>query len=323
MDKFDRIFRLHQLLSNHRYLLSLDVLQQKMVCSESTARRARNVLRDTLGAPIEYDRQRNGYYYDLVQGQTYELPGLWFNAQELHALLVSHTLLDQLQPAVLSNHIQPLKQRIENILQQKHAGSPDLTKRIRIFQQAARPTNLDHFRQIASATLQRVQIGLLYHGRERDQTTERTVSPQRLVYYRSNWYLDAWCHLRKELRTFSLDRLSPVETLQETAREISDKTLDNHFAQAYGIFAGKSIRTAQLRFTPEAARWVADEHWHPQQQGEVFSDGSYELCIPYSDPRELAMDILKYGSEVEVIGPEDLRERITEKLRAALNNYAQ
>jgi len=321
MNKFDRIFQLHQLLSSHRCPLSLNTLQHKMACSESTARRTLSALRDTLGAPIEYDREKNGHYYDLTQSQSYELPGLWFNPQELQALLVSHSLLDQLQPDMLSDHIQPLKKRIESILQHRHAGGPDLTKRIRIFQQAARLTELDCFRQIASATLQRLQITLLYHGRERDQTTERTVSPQRLIYYRSNWYLDAFCHLRKELRTFSLDRLSPIETLQVTAKEISDETLDEHFAQAYGIFAGKPAHNARLRFTPEAARWVADEQWHPQQQGNVLSDGSFELNIPYSDPRELIMDILKYGPEVEVIGPDELRKLHIEKLTSALNNY--
>jgi len=321
MDKFERIFQLHQSLNSHRYPLSLNTLQHKMECSESTVRRTLGALRDRLGAPIEYDREKNGYYYDLAQGQTWELPGLWFNPQELYALLVSHNLLDQLQPDVLSEHIQPLKQRIESILQQRHAGSPDLSKRIRIFQQGARPTDLEHFRQIASATLQRRQIRLLYHGRERDQTTERTVSPQRLTYYRSNWYLDAWCHLRKELRTFALDRLSPVEIRQVAAREISDEVLDEHFVHAYGIFAGQPTHSAQLCFTPEAARWVADEHWHPQQQGKVLTDGGYELSIPYSDPRELVMDILKYGAEVKVLDPPELQKLVEEKLRAALGRY--
>jgi len=322
MNKFDRIFQLHQLLHSHRCPLSLNTLKDKMECSESTARRALSALRDTLNAPIAYDRERNGHYYDPKQNQAWELPGLWFNPQELHALLVSHILLDQLQPGVLSDHIQPLKKRIENILQQQHAGSPELTKRIRIFQQAARPTELDCFRQIASATLQRRQMKVLYHGRERDKTTERTVSPQRLVYYRSNWYLDARCHLREELRTFSLDRLSVVDVLQTAAEEINEDTLDAHFSPGYGIFAGTPTHRARLRFTPLAARWVADEHWHPQQQGEVLTDGSYELSIPYSDPRELVMDILKYGEDVEVIGPPALRRQVKEKLTAALGQYA-
>jgi proteasome accessory factor C len=321
VDKFDRIFELHNILRAHRRPVSLEFLQRKMECSESTARRAINALRDKLGAPIEYNREQNGYFYDQRQGQIYELPGLWLNAQELYALLISYNLLDQLQPDVLSGHIQPLKQRIENILQHQHLGSPELAQRIRIFQIAARPTDLDQFRRIASAVIERKQIHVLYHGRERDQTSDRTLSPQRLVYYRSNWYLDAWCHLRKSLRTFSLDRLHLVDVLAKAAKTLSDNTLDAHFTRAYGIFAGQPKHTAVLRFTPNAARWVADEHWHPDQQGQVLSDGGYQLTVPYSDPRELIMDILKYGADVEVLAPDALRDTAREKLREALNKY--
>ncbi len=191
----------------------------------------------------------------------------------------------------------------------------------RILQMAARPTEMSHFRQIASAVLQRRQLRILYHGRARDQTSERTLSPQRLVYYRSNWYLDAFCHWREELRSFALDRLQPVETLAIPASEISEEELDAHYTESYGIFAGQPTHTAQLRFSPQAARWVADEQWHPQQQGEVLSNGSFELRIPYSDPRELIMDILKYGPDVEVIAPSELRKLHVEKLRVALDNY--
>ena len=321
MDKFDRIYELHSLLKAHRHPVSLQAIQEKLECSESTARRIVDALRDRFAAPIEYDRERNGWHYDHAQRQLYELPGLWFSADELYALTVSHNLLANLQPDILSSYISPLKNRIENILQHKRAGHPDIARRIRIFQQAARPTDLDQFRRIAGATIERRQLRILYHGRERDQTSERTVSPQRLTYYRSNWYLDAWCHLRDGLRTFSLDRAHVVEVNDTPAEDIADETLDAHFASTYGIFAGPPKQIAVLRFTPTAARWVADEHWHPDQQGEVLPDGSYELHIPYSDPRELVMDILKYGEEVEVVAPEALREQVRQKLRAALDNY--
>lgn len=270
---------------------------------------------------MEYDRVRNGYYYDTANHGAYALPGLWFSAEEAYALLVSHQLLDNLQPGILTPHIAPLRKRLYALLTHRHYGAPDITGRIRILPMASRTTEMKHFRQIASAVLQRHKLRILYHGREHDQTTERIISPQRLVYYRSNWYLDAFCHLRNALRSFALDRLHPVEILDDPATEIPDEQLDTHFTGGYGIFAGAPEKTAHLRFTPEAARWVADEQWHPQQQGTVLSNGGYELLIPYSDTRELIMDILKYGPDVEVIGPVELRRLATEKLSAALGNY--
>ena len=170
VDKFDRIYELHTILNSHRRPVSLETIQRKMECSDSTARRALQTLRDKLGAPIEYSRENNGYYYDQSQGQVYELPGLWFSPRELYALLFSYNLLDELQPHILSSHIQPIKERIQAILHHRRAGSPELDKRIRIFQQAARSTDLDLFRRLALAVIERRQIRVLYHGRERDET---------------------------------------------------------------------------------------------------------------------------------------------------------
>ncbi len=321
MDKFDRVYELHNLLSRRRRPVALSTIQEVMECSASTARRTLNLLRDHLGAPVAYDRERNGWYYDVSGNTRYELPGLWFSPDELYALLVSHQLLAELQPGLLSRHIEPVRGRIEQLLRQRGFTVAEPGRRIRILQMAARPTNLQHFRRIATALLQRRRLLVLYHGRERDRTTERTLSPQRLVYYRSNWYLDAWCHLRGDFRHFSLDRLHPVEILDEAAEEFEPEELDHHFGEAYGIFGGQARHTAVLRFTPHAARWVADEQWHPRQQGRVLSDGGYELRIPYSDPRELVMDILKYGAEVEVLAPKRLREQVRQRLQAALAQY--
>ena len=98
--------------------------------------------------------------------------------------------------------------------------------------------------------------------------------------------------------------------------------LDEHYASAYGIFGGKADKVAVLRFTPERARWVADEKWHPQQQGRWLPDGSYELRIPYREPRELVMDIMRHGASVEVVSPPELREQIAAELRMAAARYS-
>ena len=278
-------------------------------------------LRDQLDAPLEYDREHNGWYYTNEPEQRYEIPGLWFNPEELYALLVSHHLLNELQPGLLSPYIEPVKDKIEELLE-KHSGTkPDIARRVRILQIAARPTDLKQFRRFADALLERKRVRVLYRGRERDELTERVISPQRLVYYRSNWYLDAWCHLRKALRSFSLDRLHLAYLHDESAKEINDDILDKHYATAYGIFAGVPKHKAVLHFSSDAARWVVDEQWHPQQEGKVQTDGSYRLQVPYNDDRELIMDILRYGPEVRVIRPKRLKDKVEARLRAALAQY--
>jgi predicted DNA-binding transcriptional regulator YafY len=319
MDRFDRITRLHRLLDGRRVPLGLNEIMARLEGSRATANRAIRTLREDLGAPLEYDRERNGYYY--AGGAIYQLPGLWLNSSELMALIASEHLLAEVEPGVLAPMIHPLRKRLAHLLERRQTGSGELLQRIRIFQTETRGTDLDTFRDVAEALGTRHRIRVLYHGRERDKTTERVISGQRLVYYRDNWYLDAWCHKSNGLRTFSLDRLKPVESLEAPARDCSDAELDAHFKRGYGLYAGPPKHTAVLRFTPEQARWVADEHWHPDQRSQVLNDGGYELRVPYADARELVMQILKYGPDVEVIGPASLRRRIAELASRAAARY--
>ncbi len=321
MDRFDRIYALHRLLRQARRPVSGRVLMERLECSRATLFRAIEDLRDRLGAPLAYDRGSGGYFYDSRQGaHQYELPGLWFNASELSALLAIHRLLVDIQPGLLESHLAPLRGRIEELLETEHLGGGDLLRRVRIPPMAARPAS-EYFAAVADALLRRRRLRITYHGRARDEVTERVISPQRLIHYRGNWYLDAWCHEKDGLRSFAVDRIRQCNPLEQTARDIDDQDLDEHFATSYGIFAGKPQDTAVLRFTPLAARWVADERWHPEQQGVWLEDGSYELKIPYGDPRELIMDILKYGPEVEVMAPEELRDVLVRRLMQATEKY--
>lgn len=320
MARFDRFYHLWHTLKASRYPVPLGRLANELECTE---RNTKNIIANlrAIGAPVEYSREYKGYYLDTSQNPSFELPGLWFNASELHALMASHQLLAEVQPGWLNDYIRPLKGRIEKLLDDASRDFQELNRRVRIMQIAARPTDLDNFRKVSEALLSRRRLRVLYHGRARDVTGERTVSPQRLVYYRHNWYLDAWCHTKRALRTFSIDRLQPVELKEQPAKDISDTVLDRHYATAYGIFAGPARGTAHLLFSPEAAKWVADEEWHPGEESDVHPDGSYELKFPYSDTRELVMDILKYGPDVEVLGPPKLREIVADRTRRTSEVY--
>ncbi|CAB4904760.1 unannotated protein [freshwater metagenome] len=105
------------------------------------------------------------------------------------------------------------------------------------------------------------------------------------------------------------------------AEEVSDKQLQEFFAESYGIFSGKAIQRAKLKFNSKKARWVANEAWHSQQVGEFDKNGNYILEFDYNQDPELVMDILKHGSDVEVLAPTSLRKRVKDELNKALTNY--
>ncbi len=323
MNHFDRIFFLRNLLAQRHIPIPLSEIEKKLECSRATANRTIKALRDTLNAPLVYDRDQNGYYFAKgdVSNIHFELPGLWLNASELHALLVSDQLLSEVQPGLLKGHIKPLRSRIEKLLEKGRFSSEIPKHRIRILRTASRPANREVFCEISTALLGRKRLHILYHDRTRDRTTERDLSPQRIVYYRDNWYLDAWCHLRQGLRTFSLDRIHPVYVDEQDAINIAKEELDTLLTKTYGIFSGTPKHTAVLHFSPDAAKWVADEYWHPRQQGRILKNGGYELKIPYGNPTELIRDILKYGPDVEVVRPKSLRQAVLAKLGEMVKVY--
>jgi len=323
MDKFDRIYELHRLLAGRRTAVPIETIMERLECSRPSAYRLLRVLREYLGAPVKFDAERDGYLYAPAPGEgPYELPGLWFNAKELQALAVFERLLEQLEPGLLAEHLRPLAQRVADLIEHRRLGLSEAPRRIRVLPIGARSAG-EHFRTLASATLQRRRLAIAYRSRSRDETTEREVSPQQLVHYRDNWYLDAWCHLRRALRIFSVDRIRAARELAEPAEEVPEQDLKEHFASSYGIFAGRANKRAVLRFSPERARWVADERWHSEQVGQYRTDGAYELTLPYRDERELVMDILRHGAQVEVVSPPALRKAVQAELRRALSRYPE
>jgi len=307
MDKFDRIYQLHQIFSNHRHPVSASELCIRLECSEPTVKRLIREMRLYLDAPI-IARRGHGYAYD--QSSSFQMPGLWFNAEELHALLSMQLLLSKLQPGFLEQQIAPLRKQIETLLERSgHAARQEL-HRIHILSINHRTRLLPFFPLVAGAVLERRRLHISYHARGKDEVGSRTVSPQRLVHYRDNWYLDAWCHKRDGLRCFALERIEAARLAPGKVKSISARMLDEHYASSYGIFSGKPLHTAVLRFTPLRARWVSEEEWHPEQSGQFLADGSYELSFPYHDPTELVMDICRYGPDVRVMAPPELRRMV-------------
>ena len=322
VDRTERFYKIDQMLQARSPVPIRDFLDELGV-SLATFKRDLEYMRDRLNAPIVWDRDANGYRFEEAKGasQRYELPGLWFNPEEATALLTMEHLIESLEPSLLGPHLEPLKTRLTALLSTGDHSAEEVRKRIRVIPFGTRRHEPKHFALVASAVLARKRVRIGYFNRTRNETTEREVSPQRLVHYRANWYLDAWCHMRNDIRSFSVDSIRAAELVDTRAKDIPDARLDEVLASGYGIFSGDKVQWAVLRFTPERARYVAQEEWHPKQRVKWLPDGSYQLEVPYASDKELAMDILKHGAEVEVVGPKTLRAEIAARLAAAAKRY--
>ncbi|HTJ97950.1 MAG TPA: YafY family protein [Rhodocyclaceae bacterium] len=322
MNQTERFYKIEQIL-NDRRTATFQELMDELEISRATLKRDLQYLRDRLNAPIVYDRETNGYRFDTPDryAPKHQLPGLWFNASEIHALLMMQHLLEEVQPGLLGPHIAPLQTRLQSLLGSQDDAPGEITRRVRILHAHKRKSELKHFEVIASTLLKRQRLKIRHFNRGRNEESEREVSPQRLVHYRDNWYLDAWCHLRNDLRSFAVDAIRAAEIVDTPAIDVSEQDLSKVLAAGYGIFSGSEVQWAKLRFELEQARWVIEEQWHPQQRSTLQADGSLLMELPYANPTELIMDILRYGSGVEVLEPPALRQAVQQELLAAAKRY--
>lgn len=321
MDRTERFYKIQAMLKRQRGV-TMRELQDTLAVSRSTLCRDLDYLRDRLGVPIAWHPKLQSYRLDGQDKQ--ELPGIWFSEREIHALLSMMALIDQLEPAgLLAPRIAPLKERLNKLLEEGTGSAREAVKRIRIIPMAQRPVAAELFQTLVDALIHRKRLSIQHLGRRTGQTTERDVSPQRLIYYRDNWYLDAFCHLRDDLRSFALDAIETAQPSDKPAVSVDEQTLKAYFEDSYGIFNGKPNKVAILKFSPFRAQWVAREIWHPQQTGQLLSDGSYQLEIPYRMDAELIQEILKEGAEVEVLAPLDLRQKVAHLIDLAQKRYSE
>lgn len=267
MDRTERFYKIDQLLQAGASV-PFSRPQESLGVSRAQLKRDLAYMRERLNAPIEYDRDSNGYRFGKpAAGPRYGLPGLWFSAAEIHALLTMRHLLENLRPGLLTPHVKPLLSRFAAILGSADYSQEEVARRVRVLHQAARELKHEGFAVVATATLNRRRLKIRHYNRNENRETGHVISPQRLVHYRDNWCVDAWCHLRNDLRSFAVDAIRAAEPLEERAKDISKAELDDYLKGGYGIFGGAKVTWAKLKFSPLAARWVATQQWHSKQKG--------------------------------------------------------
>lgn len=219
MSEIVRLYKYKELLLGKRAVPRQE-LMDKLEISEATFKRDLAKLRDQLHVPIEYDRDQGGYV--MRQGHTdSELPGLWFSPEEVLSLVTIQHLMTQLEPGLLGPKLKLLQGRLAELMEKHGLASKDISRHIRVVHAGKRQLVIKSFEGVTAATMARQRIKIWHFSRQNGKTTEREVSPQRLVHYRDNWYLDAWCHLRDDVRSFSIDAIQRVSILDTAAKEVT------------------------------------------------------------------------------------------------------
>lgn len=318
MDKFSRIHQLHRIFKSRKYPVKTKVLEHEMEhCSTKTVKRTIDTMRDFYYAPIIFV-QGQGWKYDDPDN-IYELPGIWFSTKELLGLASLLQIVDDMQSELLNEELSTISQLIDKLLIKQNLPNTLFKDRITIIPKQHQTLDRHTLDKVSRSLVSTTRLILHYQSYDR-QTSKREISPIKLVHYQENWYLDAYCHLRKKLRSFKVSRIIDAFNTQTNSKIIPKAEREQYFTSSYGIFSGQAKHLAVLHFFDNAATDAASQQWHPKQQSQ-WIDNVYQLKIPYNDDRELIQEILKYADNVRIIAPATLEEKIKQTALKILARY--
>jgi len=293
-------------------------LAEQFEINAKTAQRSIEYFRERLIAPLEYDFFKKGYYYT---DPDFKLPISRISEEELLALLISRKLITEASAGSLGDELGKVSRRLGSLLAANLPGRAHPEEAFSFRWKNLNPIDPQIFKTVTAALLHGRLLSFSYCSPASGSNGLRTVEPHHMVNYMGNWHLIAYCHLRRDWRDFLLSRMTGSQ-LVAAFFQIRPKDEWQPFLQdTFGIYQSRERFNVVLRFTPERSRWVKEEMWHEGQQEQLAADGSLIRTIPASHEAEIMMEILRHGSQVEVLEPEWLREKLAMELRAAVRLY--
>jgi len=321
-DRHDKIRRLHEHFLDAKKPIAMPEILCLLQCSRKTAERVIAECR-ALGTPIEHFRENGHYLYRLTNSPdgAYQLPGIWFHKEELVALFAIQGMIQDIPDGLLSGQLKTLWSRVQAHCESLYLDWDALKDKVKILPIAGRIVEDAHFRCVVEALMKGQRVSICYKSLNAKENLERDVSPLRILRYRDNWYMDAYCHHRNDLRSFALSRITASKLQFIEAQPVSVEKQDLFYAQSYGIFTGAADKVAKVHFTGIAALEVSKELWHPKQESSWPDAQTFELNIPYHKDDELIMDLLRWGELANILSPQELRDRAASKITLMHTNY--
>ncbi|MFH7320152.1 helix-turn-helix transcriptional regulator [Desulfurivibrio sp. D14AmB] len=287
--------------------------------SERTAQRTIEALRRDFDAPLEYHPGRRGFYYS---DDSFHLPPVWLNQQEIFAVLLAKNLLSCCADGLISQDIDSLNRKLLRQIKVRGLEPDRFDELFSATWQGYAPAQAEVFRLAAQALVERRRFSFTYTSPQGENNSHpRQVEPHHLQYYMGTWVLLAWCPLRRDWRKFLLARMDKPELIDTPFTPRPRQEWLPQLEGAFGIFQGKEVEMAVVRFTPEWARRVKEQVWHPDQRLDPTPDGGLLLTLPVADLREIKLRLLQFGAEAEVLQPPALRAEIQREAAAMVRLY--
>ncbi len=312
-----KLYQLYSIIENKNYPSNV-YLQKRLEVSEKTVDRYIATLRNYFGISIEYDRNKKGYY--LSEEGKFPFPRL--TEGELFSLLISTKLVEEFKNTPLEDTLETLSQKLELLLPDEvtiRAKELEMFLSVSLSPIKMKIDIKKIFEKIFSAIKNRKRILITYYSIERNEITERKVDPYHIYNYEGVWYFCGFCHLRKEIRDFALDRIQKINITPERFEFPKNFNPKEYILKAFRMYKGNIIKV-KILFDPYQARWIKERIWHKAQKIEELETGEIILEIE-GHPEELKRWILSYGRHAKILEPKDFKEMVKKELIDILKNY--
>jgi proteasome accessory factor B len=315
--QFGRLLFIDKKLQSEGYPNSTSLAREYEI-SPRTILRDIEYMRDMLDAPIDYDKEKRGFYYTE---KNYRLPGIAIRESDLFAICIAERALEQYANTPLYDKLSSVFEKIRSYLPDSVTVRPGwIDNRFTFLQESFTAIDPAIWETVADGlrTARRVDIT---HQKAGGETTRRKVAPYHMVNYRGEWYLVGHCSVRKAVVRFAMSRIRSAGLTDESFTVPEDFDFQKYLGSHFGIMTEDEEHAVKIEFSPAQAPYVEERTWHSGQTLTRNGDGSVVLSFTTNSLFEVKRWVLAWGADARVLAPEALARMVREDLAAALARY--
>lgn len=275
--------------------------------SQKTIQRDIEYMKYSLGAPIEYDRNRKGYFYSHPN---WFLPALSMSEGDLFSLLIASRALEQYRGSPVAGELERIFRKIVELLPDKLSIRPEfIFTRFSFRGPPAKPVNEKIWTTIVRGLLGQRTVEITYRSFESHEKKDRQIDPYHVANLRGEWYVFAWCNRSEEIRQFAIPRIEKARLMHRTFSVSEDFDPDAFLSTAFGRFTSTdNVHNIRLLFNKEVTDWVLEREWHPSQKIKKRKNGDIELSFKTAGLLEVFFWVMGWGHYIRVLEPKELVE---------------
>lgn len=295
-------------------------LEKKFEVSRSTIMRDLEFLRERYNAPLEYDADKNGYYYT---DPTFFIKSVMLSEGELFTVSAIIPLLEQYKNTPLEASFKSIFQKITDMLPEEvSVNSSFASGGIQFISDPLPNIEAGVFNTVFKAVKLRVSMDFQYCSLGQQEYTPRRLNPYQVICQKGNWYVIGYCHKAEAVRIYSLSRMKKLSCTKKTFTVPADFDIRKHVDPNFGVWNNptKPVKV-ELLFSKEISTYILERSWHEGQKMKQYKDGSVYLSFKSNQMQESLFWILHFGGAVKVLNPPELVEKVKKEVKKILKQY--